>query len=708
MKSNFDKAMRWAQLTICEGDVNHFDPDEWLKYMDDAACDGLVLSTGGYIAYHNTKIPYHYSVKHPDHEDIFGYMVEACRKKGYSIICRSDAHAFHDDAFQAHPEWAAYTADGKPRAHSYTADFKTRDYWNFDKIWVADVLGPYGFEFMTEVHKEISANYDIDGIFCNRWAGSGVCFCDRCRAEFKEATGYDLPAPFNMYRNPNMGDPATGAYVKWHNERVMDLCRTWDHAMQAVNPNVRFIPNSTVGLSTGLDNKMLADYSDVLFADRQGREGRMTPWFNGRNGKEMRAVMGQKPIGGIFSTGLCEKRWKDSTQEKAELDLWVSEAVANGLRPWFTKFSMQVFDKRWMPVISDLYNKYKLWEPALRGMDSKAEVAVMLSQHSAKQYAGGQMEKLLENPINGFYQALIEARIPFDMMDSHYIQRECLSRYKAVILPNIAVLSDKDCEELKAYVAEGGAVLATYETSLYDENGKKRDNFGLAELFGVNALGGTENNLLNGYITVNSSVGDKILSKGLEEAGHIIGCDNYVKIEKAADDFEPSPFKPVPAYPDLPMEECYPRWDLKAEYEEVLCRKYGKGRVIYMCGDLDRSFWDYLAPDTRKVLTNSVRWLLDGNDIIRVEGSGLIDATIWENDNCKSIHLVNLTSVNAMRGMAHEVLPLHDVVLYVRKDFIGDLKATGYENPELTVECAGDYAKITIPVLKLHELITLK
>ena len=50
--------------------------------------------------------------------------------------------------------------------------------------------------------------------------------------------------------------------------------------------------------------------------------------------------MGRKPIGGIFSVGLEEPyRWKDSVQSGAEIRLWVLDGIANGLRPWFTKFS---------------------------------------------------------------------------------------------------------------------------------------------------------------------------------------------------------------------------------------------------------------------------------------------------------------------------------------------------------------------------------
>lgn len=266
-------------------------------------------------------------------------------------------------------------------------------------------------------------------------------------------------------------------------------------------------------------------------------------------------------------------------------------------------------------------------------------------------YAGNRLDELLERPLNGFYQALIEARIPFDMLDSHYITIENLSKYKAIVLPNIAVLSDADCAALTQYVEAGGAILATHETSLYDEKGDRRNNFALAELYGVDSRGGTVNHVRNSYIRVDGNAASKTLLRGFDQDLRIIGTENRVQIVLRADDFEPSPFRAVPAYPDLPMEEVYPR-DAPADYEEVVYRKHGKGRVAYFCGDIGRCFWDYLTADHQRLIANSIRWCLNGDEMVMLEGSGLIDMTVWKNNEGLIIHLVNMTTVNAMLSTA--------------------------------------------------------
>ena len=116
------------------------------------------------------------------------------------------------------------------------------------------------------------------------------------------------------------------------------LWRLWDDEIRAINPEARYIPNSGGGALSSLDMKTIGELSDILFADRQARRGLMAPWAAGKNGKEYRATMGNKPVGGIFSVGVEERyRWKDSVTSAAEIRIWVADGVANGMRPWYTK-----------------------------------------------------------------------------------------------------------------------------------------------------------------------------------------------------------------------------------------------------------------------------------------------------------------------------------------------------------------------------------
>ena len=100
-------------------------------------------------------------------------------------------------------------------------------------------------------------------------------------------------------------------------------------------------------------------------------------------------MMGRRPIGGIFSVGLEEPyRWKDSVQSEPEIRLWVAEGTANGMRPWFTKFSGVLYDRRWLPVVERIYHGTPQHERYLRNEVPLARVALLLSEQTAAVHPG--------------------------------------------------------------------------------------------------------------------------------------------------------------------------------------------------------------------------------------------------------------------------------------------------------------------------------
>ena len=252
----FDRPMRWAQLTLVEDDPGQFDPQFWLDYFRRTHSDAVCLSAGGCVAYYPTQVPFHHRSAWLKDSDPFGALVAGCRKLGMVVIARTDPHATYDDAHDAHPEWIAVDAGGRPRRH-----------WASPEMWVTCALGPYNFEFMTDVKKEIMSRYQVDGIFINRWDGSGMCYCAECRKNFKTATGFDLP------RANNPRDPARRAHTLWRQQRLFDLWQLWDAEVRKINPQARVIPNTGGGATSSLDMKKIGELADTLFADRQARRG---------------------------------------------------------------------------------------------------------------------------------------------------------------------------------------------------------------------------------------------------------------------------------------------------------------------------------------------------------------------------------------------------------------------------------------------------
>jgi Hypothetical glycosyl hydrolase 6/Beta-galactosidase trimerisation domain len=689
-----DRPMRWAQLTLVEDDPGKFDLGFWLDYFRRTRSDAVCLSAGGCVAYYPTKVPFHHRSQWLGDRDPFGDLVAGCRKLGMVVIARTDPHATYDDVHDAHPDWIAVDEQGGKRRH-----------WASPEMWVTCALGPYNFAFMTEVHREIMARYRVDGIFINRWSGSGMCYCEHCREGFQKASGHDLP------HTSDPGDPARRAFIVWQQARLFALWRLWDLEVRKINPDSCVIPNTGGGATSPLDMKTIGELAPILFADRQGRSGTMPPWANGKSAKEYRATMGKKPIGGIFSVGVEEAyRWKDSVQSPAEIRIWAADGIANGLRPWFTKFSGTIHDGRWLGVVEDIYRRHERIENYLRNVAPLARVGLVYSQQTGWFHRGQARGQRIEDHILGWYQALIEARIPFEMVHDRLLAAEHVSQFKTLILPSVAALSDGQCAQLRSFVDRGGSLVATYETSLCDEWGAPRKDFGLAELLGVAYRGHAAGPMRNSYLRLEDDPRTHRrhpILQGLADAPRIINGTYRLDVESRRK-FDHPPLTLIPSYPDLPMEKVYPRVP-RTEIPQVYLSEIGDGRVVYFPWDIDRVFWELLSVDHGTLMRNAVTWATDEDSPVQVTGQGVLDVTIWRQKASLTVHLVNLTNPMMMKGPIRELLPVGPLEVVVRIPEQTRVRAVRLlvADRAVPVEIQANRLTVKVPSVLDHEVVAI-
>ena len=679
--------MRWAQLTLVEDDPAHFDPAFWFDYFKRTRSDGVCLSGGGCVAYYPTEIPFHHRSAWLGNRDVLGELVTGCRKLGMAVLIRTDPHATYEDAKAAHPDWIAVEANGNPRRH-----------WSSPEMWVTCALGPYNFEFMTAVHKEIMSRYRPDGIFTNRWDGSGDCYCQYCHENFKVATGFELP------RTADTHDPGRRAFLEWQRKRLVDVIDVWNDEIRAINPESSVIPNNGSGALSHLDAIETSKRAPMLAADRQARHGLAAPWLVGKSAKEYRATMGDKAVIGLFGIGLEEQyRWKDSVTSNAEIRIWALDAVANGMRPWFTKFSGTLHDQRWLREIEEIYVWTEKNQHYLADRRPLARVGLVYSQQTAWYYSAK-----VEDYALGWYQALVESRIPFEMVHDRLLDAEHLESYKTLILPNIAVLSDAQCDQLRAFVGRGGSIIATHETSLYDEWGTRRKNFGLADMFGVDWAGKAEGPMLNSYIRLeHEALPGNALFAGLEDAPRIVNGVSRLEVTPRVK-FAETPFTLIPSYPDLPMEKVYPR--LPKTDISCLYLRQPAGRVAYFPFDIDRTFWEVLCGDHLKMLRNTFVWANDEAQVVEVDGPGLLDVTAWKNSTSITVHLVNLTNPMAMKGPYRDFFPVgpHTVRLTLPAGVHAKRAHLLAADKDVAIELEGQVVSVKVPSILDHEVVAIE
>ncbi|WP_166844406.1 alpha-amylase family protein [Isoptericola sp. BMS4] len=627
-------ATRWTQLTFTDDDPAVLDVDFWIDVMRRSRSNALCLSAGGYMAFYPTRIPYHHRSAHLGDTDPFGALVDGARRLGMHVMARVDPHAVHQDAADAHPEWLARDAHGDPIPHA-----------SMPGLWWTDPFSTYHREFTTEVALEIVREYDVDAVFANRWEGHrGVSYTEETARRFLADSGHRLP------REDDPDDPAWPAWTAWQSRRLSELVVLWDDAVRAVRPHVRFIPNRGANLTRDLVPELVGDRYPMFFVDKQGRSGTEAAWEPGRIAKRARGLHPERPVALITSVGPedHEKRWKDSVADPHETASLVIDGFAQGARPWFTKFKAECFDTRWVAPVVEAFRLHERCEPVLGRLRHTAEVLLLDSRANSGGHRGHE---------DGVYQALLEARIPFEYIADDALTADRLAEVRVLVLPACPELSADHVRVIEEYVAGGGSVVAAFDSGLTRDG----TTIALGDLLGVRLVQGVRGPVKNKYMTIEA---DHPVAAGYDGTRRIVAGTRVLDVEAAPG--AEVVFRFVPDYPDLPMEEVYPRPGDATP--AVVAREHPSGgRTVHLAFDAGEVYWESLQSDHGRLLANAVRWALgDEPERVRVDGAGLVDIALLDGDDELAVAVVNLTNPMAMRGQQHELLPLADQEVLVR------------------------------------------
>jgi hypothetical protein len=335
---------------------------------------------------------------------------------------------------------------------------------------------------------------------------------------------------------------------------------------------------------------------------------------------------------------------------------------------------------------------------------------VLHSEQTAAEHAGVAQGDRHEDHMLGMYHSLIESRVPFELVHEAFLTPDRLDRFKLLILADAAALSDAQCRAVKDYVNRGGSLLATFSSSLYDEEGRRRSDFGLADLFGVSFDGRVEGPMQNSYLSLDTDTATGArhpVLQGLEGTPRIINGVFRLAVRPTVD--FPSPLTLIPTYPDLPMEDVYPRVG-HTTTRELYLREIGKSRVVYIPWDIDRTLWDVMCVDHLRLLRNAIEWAANEPAPAIVQGPGLIDVTVWRQRDSMTVHLVNLTNPMMMKGPLREVIPVGPQQVSVRLPEGTRPKKVQLLTAGKTiadVKLTGQMVTLTVPSVDVHEVVAI-
>jgi len=662
-----NQVMRWGQVNLKEDDPLTLDVDFWVDYWRRTKIQGVTLNAGAGVAYYPTQIPFHRRAKFLGERDVFGELVTAAKKLGLRVLARLDPNWGHEDLYRAHPDWFLTDENGKPRQRGQaTPTAREPQFLSATPFAQHDVLystcwnSPFHREFVPAVMTEIMERYDVDGFFTNGWPPIGggppdlsmLCYCPHCQTRWRQR-GHD-----RYPEKPDPSDPLWRAFVSFVQESVEEVQTLWRDHTKRLKPSAVFVWNSHGSLATGLRWERFIHLADLLNDDSQGRRVGEPLWVSGRCGKVMMAVAEGKPIlriVGVWQTG--EPPMRHTAKPAAELTLFFAEAVANGQRAWWHVLGAELYDRRWLQPVADYFGWLAEVAPYLWNAQSLADVAIVWSPPTFWVAGWTGMHPTPSDAFNGWYHALLEGRIPFDLLPEWKLTTEDIRRYRVLILPSQTLLREESLTALKNFVAQGGGIVACFEAGARDLWGSLHAGTVWSELLGVRHIDEPPPPLRYCYMHIDPHERMHPLLKGFDDTDVLPGAAFLSRVE--ALDGTTALLTFVPPYPVHPPEKVYPD-PKRTEVGLLFCRE-GNGRTVYWAMDGDAAYWRSRLPDHRRLLLNAVHWARGNVPLpVTVEGEGLLEVTIWKSAQGMTVHLVNLTTPDLFGGPTEQIFPLNE------------------------------------------------
>ncbi len=620
------KIRRVGQINMTEHDPAVLNVEEWADYWASLKSDAVLVSVTGILAFYPSAVPFHRHGKFLNNRDFFGDCCSAAKKRGMRVIARMSPDLNWGDAAQAHPEWFQLDNKGNPVKH-------TED----PRLYRTCMFTNYFTDYVPAIMREVNSRYDVDGIFTNAWPPLGqlpVCSCKQCK---------ELPAS------------GTPEYWDAFNERVVYLWKLYDSIAKEKSAENLFFANLGGAIRSTPNLNELGAICNWFNCDNQGRGGDSSPiWGCTLQGRVCNAIMKGRTSTNVtasWSTG--SPRWRNIAKSLPEAQMWMNETVASGMVPWYHFIGGEDglgADRRWQEPGRKYFDWLAKHDQHLVNKRSIANMAVVMGQRTQLFYhSPGQGNA--SQYIEGLYYALLEGRFFFDFVHEDDLGAENLKKYRALLLPNIALLSDRHCQQLRDYVSSGGSLLASFETGMYTERNERRPDFGLAETFGVHCQGLPVTSNGNGFLA-RIERQHEILD-GFSNTDWIPGAEFRVPISRV----ENPVLTVVPPYPAYPPELSYPPIP-KTDEPAIVVKEAGRSRLVYFPGDIERTMWRAGNTDLSRLLQNSIRWVLNGDAPVQVEGEGDVEGFAWETEAGFSLHLLNYTNPNMHKGWIRRFYPI--------------------------------------------------
>jgi hypothetical protein len=635
-----------------------FDAEQFTATLKAAAVDSICVFARCHhgMSYYPTEV----GRRHPALDrDLLGEQVAACHRHGINVTAYTTV-VWDEHAAQTHPEWRQVDRSGRPVGRG-PLDLGHR--WRF-----LCMNTPY-VDYVVEHTEEILQGYPVDGLFVDIvFQSPPGCVCERCLASMR---GLGL-------------DPTSDADLRAHTRRVeRAFMARVSEAIWKLRPGLPVFYNSRLRLTADP-----ADGNPPELKWQSHLEIESLPsggWGYNHFPLFVRYFQTQ-PLPHLGHTGRFHRSWGDfgGLKPRAALEYECFRMLASGstccvgdqLHPRGA-LEPAVYDR-----IGEVYRQIAAVEPWCVGAEPLADVGVLLAATIPPDQRQGDLAT-----EEGAMRMLLELHQQFQLLD----RQADFGRYRLLILPD-AVVVDADLRaRLDAFVAAGGALLATGRSGLSAEAAEW-------PTLGVRWEGPSpfqpEYLHLEGALADAAPAMEHVVYERGERVVALEGSEVLARVGEPY--FNRTPFTytshehaPVRAVTDAP----------------AVVRR---GRAAYCAFPLFRAYRRWGNQSHKQVVARLLRELLP-EPLARVEAPSTAEVTLLRQEADGESRLVAhlLHYVPQRRAdnldLVEDVIPLHDVGLAVRGEYRRAYLAPGGE--ELTVSSEGGYAAVRVGRVEGHQIV---
>jgi hypothetical protein len=720
----YKRTLRWGQTNVTEVDPIRYDIPWWREQWRRTRVQGLIINAGGIVAYYPSKYPLHHRAEFLGDRDLYGELVAAAREAGLVVLARMDCNRADYRFYTERPEWFTRDAQGRP--------YRQGD------LYVTCIHGPYYDEHILGVIREIIERTHPEGFADNSWSGlprENICYCENCQQKFHDYAGMPLP------KSADWSSPAYRQWIVWNYARRTEIWELFNRTTkEAGGPDCLYlgmIGGDVIDQSSRFrDVKAICERTEIIMLDSQARTAGTGFMANHHAGKLLHDLLGWDNLipESMALYQHARPAYRMASKPEPEVRMWAVEGFAGGLQPWWHHIAAYHEDRRQYRTAEPLWRWHEANQQYLVNRRPVATVGMVWSQENTDFYGQDDVVARVGHPQQGMSTALIRNRIPYLPVHADHIDREA-GTLAAMVLPNIGSLSEAQCNSIRRFVEQGGGLLATGESSLYDQWGDRRADFALADLFGAHATASYhgsrgaadpswETFASHTYLRLHPELRARV-------DGPQVGLEPPVTGQRhpALDGLEDTDIIPfggrlevvrpdsgaqtlltfVPPFPIFPPELSWMRYP-DTPLPGLILNQFGAGRVAYLPADLDRCFCRENWPDHSRILGNLVRWAAAGRIPLQVEGLGLVDCSLYRQDNRLVLHLVNLTSTETWRTPMHEFIPVGPIRVKAQlpEGVTGQKARLLVASYDTATKAEDGWVSFTIPSITDHEVVVIE